>query len=113
MDKTETGLTNDKLLEEIRGIRRVVINRCYGGFSLSDLAEKLYRKHAGITDDNWYSGDVERDDSILVSIVRELGAAANGSCANLKIVEIPAEVEWQIEEYDGREWVAEKHRIWS
>ena len=113
MDKTETGLTNDKLLEEIRGIRRVVINRCYGGFSLSDLAEKLYRKRAGITDDNWYSGDVERDDSILVSIVRELGAAANGSCAKLKIVEIPAEVEWQIEEYDGREWVAEKHRIWS
>ena len=37
MDKTETGLTNDKLLEEIRGIRRVVINRCYGGFSLSEI----------------------------------------------------------------------------
>ena len=27
-------------------------------------------------------------------------------------VEIPDDVEWQIEEYDGSEWIAEKHRIW-
>ena len=113
MDNTATGLTNEELLEEIRGIRRIVINTCHGGFSLSDEASDLYRERAGITDPDWYDGDVDRDDSILVSIVRELGAAADGSCAKLKIVEIPAEVEWQIEEYDGREWVAEKHRIWS
>jgi hypothetical protein len=50
---------------------------------------------------------------VLVSVVREMGTAANGESANLSIVKIPANVEWQIEEYDGREWVAEKHRIWS
>ena len=113
MDKTETGLTNDKLLEEIRGIRRVVINRCYGGFSLSDEAINLYKNRVGITDPDWYSGDVARDDLTLVAVVRELGMAANGSCAKLKIVEIPAEIEWQIEDYDGNEWIAEKHRTWS
>ena len=112
MDNITTRLTNDKLLEEIRGIRRIVINTCHGGFSISGEAENLYKERAGITDP-WYSCDVERDDSILVSIVRELGPAADGAYSNLKIVEIPAEVEWQIEEYDGREWVAEKHRIWS
>jgi hypothetical protein len=39
--------------------------------------------------------------------------AANGAHANLKIVEVPPDVEWQIEEYDGNEWVAEKHRTWQ
>lgn len=36
------------------------------------------------------------------------GAFAHG----LKVVSIPADVEWQIEEYDGAEWIAEKHRTW-
>jgi hypothetical protein len=28
------------------------------------------------------------------------------------VVEIPDGVEWEIAEYDGLEWVAEKHRTW-
>ena len=32
--------------------------------------------------------------------------------ANLKMVEIPDDVEWEIADYDGKEWVAEKHRTW-
>jgi hypothetical protein len=31
----------------------------------------------------------------------------------LLIVEVPADVDWYIEEYDGLEWVAEKHRTWE
>ena len=57
--------------------------------------------------------DIARDDANLVSVVLELGEAANGRCAELKVVEIPDDVEWQIEEYDGLEWVAEKHRTWD
>ena len=38
---------------------------------------------------------------------------ANGNHANLKIVEIPGDVKWHVEEYDGNEWVAEDHRTWS
>lgn len=57
--------------------------------------------------------DLDRDDPILVQVVQELGDAASGSHAELKIVEIPAGVEWQIEEYDGLEWIAEKHRTWQ
>ena len=30
----------------------------------------------------------------------------------LKVVEIPDGVDWEIEEYDGEEWVSEKHRVW-
>jgi hypothetical protein len=38
---------------------------------------------------------------------------ANGTYANLKVVTIPGDVDWEIGEYDGMEWVAEKHRTWS
>ena len=49
---------------------------------------------------------------LLVEVVEKLGSAANGSHASLKIVEIPENVEWEIDEYDGMEHVAEKHRTW-
>lgn len=54
-----------------------------------------------------------RDDPALVQAVEELGAKANGPCANLAIIETPDGVSWQVEEYDGKEWVAEVHRTWS
>jgi hypothetical protein len=55
----------------------------------------------------------KRDDPLLVQVVEELGAAASGSCADLKVVEVPDGVDWTIDEYDGNEWVAERHRTWS
>ncbi len=57
--------------------------------------------------------DIARDDPVLVQVVKELGSVANGSHAELKVVSVPADVEWEIEEYDGLEWVAEKHRTWE
>lgn len=103
----------EKFIEEIKGLRRIVINDCYGGFSLSDAAVARYKQMAGITHDDFYDRLIDRDDAYLVKIVREMGADANGSCANLKIVEIPEDVSWHIGEYDGAEWVAEDHRTWG
>ena len=57
--------------------------------------------------------DFERNDPLLIQVVEELGLKDNGMCANLKIVEIPDDVEWEIEEYDGNEHIAESHRTWS
>lgn len=57
--------------------------------------------------------DVTRSDQNLLKVLEEMGAEAHGDCADLSVVEIPDGVEWEIEEYDGREWVAEKHRTWS
>ena len=42
-----------------------------------------------------------------------LGSAADSRYSELKIVDIPEDVDWYIEEYDGREWVAERHRTWE
>lgn len=103
-----------KFLENLKtGVRYVVINDCYGGFGLSAKAQAEYKKLAGITDPSWYDRDVARDDPYLVQVVKELGMGANGTHANLKIIEIPGDVEWMVSEYDGAEWVAEKHRTWS
>lgn len=60
----------------------------------------------------WHYGDIDRDDTTLVQVVEEMGELANGQHADLVVVEIPEDVEWQIEEYDGMEWIAEKHRTW-
>jgi hypothetical protein len=61
----------------------------------------------------WRDRDVARDDPVLIQVVEELGEKANGRFADLKIVEIPDDVEWQIDEYDGLEWVSEQHRTWN
>lgn len=103
-----------KFLEDLKtGVRYVVINTCYGGFGLSDRAKNDYMKLAGIVETDFCDRDLPRDDPYLVKVVRELGMNANGRHANLKIVEIPGDVDWHIAEYDGNEWVAEDHRTWS
>ena len=57
--------------------------------------------------------DIKRNDKNLIKLVSELGDKANGKCAKLKIVKIPDNVEYEIEEYDGIEWISEKHRRWE
>ena len=129
----EINLDHEELLKQLRGVQRIVINRRYGGFSLSNEAKLLYLDRAGITytlepqldrdsqnkfgsrimvNGRVWDDDIARDDPILVDIVRQLGSKAGGEYATLKVVEIPPGVEWTIEDYDGNEWVAEKHRTW-
>ena len=118
---------------------KVVINACYGGFSLSHEAIMRYAEIAGITlyleqdkrfsyfnywtklkeerkDENggfWYDRDLDRSDPILVQVVEEMGEKSWGGCAELKVIEIPDGVTWEIDEYDGFEQVEEAHRTWS
>jgi len=107
---------------------KVVINACFGGFSISRAAAehmatagsdkaKIELKEAA-SEDRWYgygpgADGYSRDDPFLVAAVEALGEKASGDLAALKVVEIPDGVEWEIEEYDGNEHIAEKHRCWS
>lgn len=84
---------------------KVIINQCWGGFGLSEKAKKMLKIK--------YDWDVKRNDPKLVKVVEELGKEANGQFANLKIIEIPDDIEWDIEDYDGMESIHEKHRIWG
>lgn len=54
-----------------------------------------------------------RTHPFVVRVVEELGAAASGFCADLRVVEIPDGTEYTIEEYDGMEHIAEVHKTWS
>jgi len=92
---------------------KVVINKCHGGFGLSEEAENKYKELAGITNPNFYDRSIARDDEHLIAVVELLGSAADSRYSELKIVDIPEDVDWYIEEYDGLEWVAEKHRTWE
>lgn len=60
-----------------------------------------------------YEREIERNDPVLVQVVEELGDLCNTRVSSVKVVEIPDDVKWTIEEYDGLEWVAEVHRTWS
>lgn len=89
---------------------KIVINKCHGGFGLSQLATQRFRDLGGHTS---YGELNMRINPILIETIEELGKDASGKYSNLVIIEIPDDVEWQIEEYDGYEWVAEKHRTWK
>lgn len=110
-------------------MRKVVIHKSWGGFGLTDAEMQQYSDLAGLnltmtpheTEGGWkftewktpddkefYARNILRDDVSLVALVEGLDSATT----TLKVVEIPDDVDWQISEYDGNEWVAEKHRTW-
>lgn len=90
---------------------KIVINRCFGGFGLSNSGLKRYEeiKRAPAPID-WL---IRRDDPALVQVVEELGPLSYGHFAELTIVEIPDDACWEINEYDGLERVEESHRSWT
>ena len=145
-------------------MQKIVINSCYGGFSLSHEAVMRYtelkgdetygyvniRKPDGSLDfENYEPYDKEkhtdnclcihyaskksknmtskqlnanyvsncraeeRDDPKLIQAVEELGDKANGGFSDLRIIEIPDDVKWVIDEYDGMESIEEEHKSWS
>lgn len=119
---------------------KVAINRCFGGFGISNEAfEKLLTRkgiaferapakfkirtdeydyyHAGhVGEDDHFLFDYgfceDRTDPDLIAVIEEMGEAVDSWASEIAIVEIPDEVEWTLEEYDGMEHVAEKHRTW-
>lgn len=57
-----------------------------------------------------------RDDSDLISIIEEFGSeVVSGENSEIRIVEIPDDVDWCIASCDetGGEWVEERKRSWS
>lgn len=82
-----------------------------------DSMNDIYHEYKGKTRmsqrywDTWL--EENREHPLLIQVVKELKKKANGTVADLKIVTIPDDVDYEIDEYDGREHIAEKHRTWS
>ena len=79
---------------------KLVINRCYGGFGLSDLAIEKYAELKGLilskteygflhtgTEKFFHIHDIKRNDPALIQIIEELKEKANGMNSKLKIIE--------------------------
>ena len=117
---------------------KVVLNKCYGGFDLSDKAHerlielgvKYYESFDDLPKNNKELYVVKRDsvgfgnyssnfrytnnrsNELLIQVVEELGEEANGGFGELKIIEIPDGISWELDEYDGIETLHEIHRSW-
>jgi hypothetical protein len=114
---------------------KVVINKCFGGFGLSNKAVEMCiqkgmtlgdSKSVDYTDwklrdaaDRYYAnrGDENsfRCNPIVVEVVETLGDEADGSCARLVIVDIPylGEEGWHIKSHDGIETIHPDHQSWG
>jgi hypothetical protein len=118
---------------------KVVLNKCFGGFSLSEEAVLWLREHGdpealkghfkgeiyvedGVTHTvNWdsafgyyvHSEYSERNNPLLVECVEILGSkVASGKFAALVVVDIPDDINWDIDDYDGVETLHESHMSW-
>lgn len=107
---------------------KVVINTCYGGFALSQKAlnrlSELGSKYVSIFEEedfnevyyndvfDTYSHEFRTDEKVLQA-VSELGEESWGTYSELKVIDIPDDVIWQIDEYGGMEEIREVSRRWS
>jgi len=100
---------------------KVAINRCWGGFGVSKEVFKalgmkwdnygyLSNEDFGIKSDNY---NAYRSDPRLIEAIEKVGVSkSSGAMAKIEIVEIPDDVKFEIENYDGQESIHEEHRSW-
>ena len=136
-------------------MKKVILNKSYGGFEVSKEAYELYAKKKGlklfyydrdgktdkyryavdkgnlfvdiftkdfgnnviISDENFekyglYLNSDYREDSILIEVVEELEEKASGCCGRLVVVEIPDDLDYVIDKYDGIEILHQKVKEW-
>jgi len=100
---------------------KIAINKCYGGFGVSkaiydELGIKwdeygyIDNESFGIESNNFYE---YRKHPKLIAAIEKIGEKdASGNLADVRVVNIPDGVEWEIEDYDGIETIHESHRSW-
>ena len=106
---------------------KIVYNACYGGFSISDEATRMYLDLKGWTYteektkwgstfdvkevNHFYDRNIDRADPVLIQVVEKLGEKVNGMCAKLRIEDVPEGTLYRITEYDGYEDIETKDGI--
>lgn len=93
---------------------KLVINACYGGFSLSKKAYEFL----GLNWDGYgfiYRNFKDRTRPDLVECVEKLGESASGAYSDLKVIEIPRKSlrYLELDEYYGVEYVYDRRYMWE
>lgn len=93
----------------------MIINRKHGCIEFSDEILAAYRAEVGA---EIWANKSWRTDEVMIRLIGEYGDKSSKylgkwAASRLVVVEIPDDVEWEINDYDGIEWVAEKHRVWG
>lgn len=97
----------------VNGIRKVILNRKgWQPLMLSDFGFQVLQERGCFNDKICMPCLLKRDDPRLISAFEEYGKELTGDMASLRIIEIPAEVEWELVERDGLESIEEVHRVW-
>lgn len=111
---------------------KIVINRSYGGFGLSQLAYKwlieqgvpVYTRVDPFSNtpriavfqneyyETYFAMHKNRTNPLLIDCIQTLGELASDKFATLGIIEIP-DIAYGIGEDRGKEWVYESHRYWD
>ena len=108
-------------------MKKIVLNKCYGGFEISDKAIKELLKRRGIkfkTIKDEYGSVIflnEKDEEIdlyyrdrlnvrtdeyLIKLIEEKGSEfASGCCSRLEVEEVQEGEKFIIDEYDGYEQI--------
>lgn len=105
---------SDKQIEYYAILKGSTLTRDIKDVSLSDLPTKYlqesflwYHINYKLDGQPFDYTAIPRNDPTLISVVEKIN---NGT---LKILEIPDDVDFVIENCGGVEWVAEKHRSWG
>lgn len=137
-------------------MKKVILNKDFGGFGISKKGYELYARKKGldlymyeaeysgkktiykrtdndtlftkyftknfgdtvnISDEDYkqYSLNLDegsREDTVLIEVLEELKEEANGKYSDLKIVEIPDDLDYVIDNYDGIETLHQKVQEW-
>lgn len=86
---------------------KIVLNKNFGGF---EIPKAVYKK---MRDLFWFdekqTDELTRTDEKFVKAVEE--CQKEGTSGYLRVIEIPDDMDWEIFDYDGLEYVYDKHRF--
>jgi hypothetical protein len=86
-----------------------------GHYFTKYFGDKIYKDEISKEDwDNYslYLGNEHREDPILIEVVEELGDEASGRFGQLIVVQIPDDLDYVIDDYDGIETLHARTETW-
>lgn len=77
----------------------------FKNYFIKDMGDNIEINNEDYKKYNLYLDDEHRLDPILIEVIEELGDKASGRFGSLKVVEIPDNCYYKIDEYDGIETI--------